>query len=121
MQNGGINSIFMSREPGSNKSVTDIIKIFYNHPSIIKTKGNHQGHFSFSAIEVKDVDKENDKLDASKTILQNDIPVKLSKANRDVFSESIMHNFNEDIYIFSINVMYILHTNNIQHKNENTI
>ena len=50
----------MSGEPGSNKSVTDIIKIFQNHPSIIKTKENHQGHFSFSAIEVKDVDKEND-------------------------------------------------------------
>ena len=46
----------MSAEPVSNKSVTDIIKKFQNHPSITKIKENHQGYFSFSVVEVKDVD-----------------------------------------------------------------
>ena len=36
-------------------------------------------------------------LDASKAIQQNDIPVKIIKVNRDIFSEFIMQNFNESI------------------------
>ena len=58
----------MSEEPVSNESVNDIIKKFQNHPSIIKIKENGQGYFSFSAVEVKDVDREIDSLDASKAI-----------------------------------------------------
>ena len=58
---------------------------------------NHQGHFSFLAVEVEDVDRELDSLDASRVIQQNDIPVKIIKANRGIFSKFIMHNFNEDI------------------------
>ena len=64
--------------------------------SVNKNKGNHQGHFSFSAVEVEDVDREIDSLDASKAIQHNDIPVKIIKANRDI-SEFIMHSFNEGI------------------------
>ena len=50
-----MNSKFFSEEPVSNKSVTDIIKKFQNRLSIIKIKENRQGHFSFSAVEVEDV------------------------------------------------------------------
>ena len=63
----------MSEKPVSNESVNDIRK-FQNHPIIIKIKENHQRHFSFSAVEVK-----------------------MIKANRDIFSGFIMHNFNEGI------------------------
>ena len=87
----------MSEEPVNNESVNDIIMKFQNHPSIIKIKENHQRHFSFSADEVEDVDREIDSLDASQAIQQNDIPVKTIKANRDIFYEFIMHNFNEGI------------------------
>ena len=87
----------MSEEPISNELVNDIIRKFQNHPSIIKIKENHQGHFSFSAIDAEDVDGEIDSLDASKAIQQNDIPVKIIKANRDIFSQFIMHNINEGI------------------------
>ena len=87
----------MFEQPVSNESVTDIIKIFKKHPSIIKIKEKHQGHFSFSAVEVDDVDREIDSLDTSKVIQQNDIPVKIIKANRDIFSGFIMHNFKEGI------------------------
>ena len=86
----------MSAEPVSNESVNDIIRKFQNHSSIIKIKENHHGHFSFSAVEVEDVDREIDSLDASKAIQQNDIPVKKTKANL-FCSELIMHNFNEGI------------------------
>ena len=60
-----------------------------------KIKENHQGHFSFSAVEAEDVDRKIDSLDASKAIQKNDIPN--IKANGDIFSELIMHNFNEGI------------------------
>ena len=86
----------MSEEPVSNESVNDIRK-FQNHPSIIKIKENHRGHFSFSAVEVEDVDREIDSLDASKAIPQNDIPKKIIKASCDIFSEFIIHSFNEGV------------------------
>ena len=98
MENLGISRKLTSEEPVSNESVNDIIRKFQNHPSIIKIKENYQGHFSFSAVEVEDVDREIDSLDASKAIQQNDIPVKIIKANRDIFSEFIMYNFNEGIF-----------------------
>ena len=42
----------MSGEPASNERVNDIIRKFQNHPSITKIKENHQGYFSFPAVEV---------------------------------------------------------------------
>ena len=48
-------------------------------------------------MELKGVHREIDSLDTSKNIQQNHIPLKLIKANRDIFSEFIMHNFNEGI------------------------
>ena len=60
MKNLGINSKFMSEESVSNESVHDVIRIFQNHPSIIKIKENHEGHFSFSAVEVEGIESETD-------------------------------------------------------------
>ena len=68
VKNLGINSKFMSEEPVSNESVNDIIRKFQNHPTIIKIKESHQGYFSFSAVEVEDVDREIDSIDTSKAI-----------------------------------------------------
>ena len=87
----------MSEESVSNESVNAIIIKFQNHPSIIKIKENHQGRFSFSAVEAEDVDREIDSLDVSKAIQQNDILLTITKANRNIFSEFIMHNSNEGI------------------------
>ena len=97
MENLGINSKLISEEPVSNESVNDIIRKFQNHSSIIKIKENHQGHCSFSTIEVEDVDSGINSLNTSEAIQQNYIPVKIVKANRDNFSEFIMQNFNENI------------------------
>ena len=79
----------MSKEPVSKESVTDT-KEFRNHPSIIKIKENHQGHFSFSAVEVEDVDMEIVSLDVSKAIQQNDIPVKIIKAIPGTFFMNLL-------------------------------
>ena len=49
LENVGINDKFISKDPASNEAVT-LIKKFQNHPSIIKVKENHQGHFSFSDV-----------------------------------------------------------------------
>ena len=84
MKNLGINCKFMSEEPVSNELVNDIIGVFQNHPRLIKIMENHQEHFCFSAVEVEDVDREIDSLDASKAIQKSDIPVKTIKANRDI-------------------------------------
>ena len=97
MENLGVNSKFMSEEPVSNESLADMISKFQYHPNMIKIKENHQGHFSFSAVEVEEVDREIDLLDTSKAIQENDIPIKIIKANRDIFSEFIMHNFHDDV------------------------
>ena len=79
----------MSKKPVSKESVTDT-KEFRNHPSIIKIKENHQGHFSFSAVEVEDVDMEIVSLDVSKAIQQNDIPVKIIKAIPGTFFMNLL-------------------------------
>lgn len=70
----------MSEEPVSNESVTDIIRKFHNPQSIIKIKKNRERHFSFSPVELKDVYREIDLLDASKAIQENDISIKIIKA-----------------------------------------
>ena len=54
-ENLGINGKFMSEELVSNESVTEIIKEFQSHSSIIKIKENHQGYFSFSIVKLEDV------------------------------------------------------------------
>ena len=78
----------MTVETVSNKSVTDIIKKFQNHPSIVKIKEKHREHSTFSAVEVEDINRKFDSLDASKAIRQNGIPVKAIKASRgDIFSD----------------------------------
>ena len=97
VENLDINIKFMSEELVSNESVNGIIRKFQSHPSIIKIQENHQGRFSFPAVELEDVDREIDLLDASKAIHQNDIPVRIIKVSGDIFSEFIMHNFNEGI------------------------
>ena len=62
----GLKSKYMSEETASNALVTGIIKKFQDYPSIIKTKENHQEHFSFLAVALKDVNMDINLLDTSK-------------------------------------------------------
>ena len=76
MENVDINSKCMSKEPVSVESVTDIIRKFENHN---KNKGKPSVHFCFLAVELKDVNSENDSSDPSKAIQQNDIPTEIKQ------------------------------------------
>ena len=66
MESLGLKSKYMSEETASNALVTGIIKKFQDYPSIIKTKENHQEHFSFLAVALKDVNMDINLLDKSK-------------------------------------------------------
>ena len=88
----------MSEEPVRNKTVTDTIKKFESHPSIIKIMKNCREIFSFTAFKLHDVNREIDSLDAPKTIQHNGIPVKRIKVNRDIFSKIFMDNFKKIIF-----------------------
>ena len=65
VKNLSINSKYASGEPLNNESVTDIIRKLDDHASPINIKENHQGHFSFFAVELKHVNREIDSLDPS--------------------------------------------------------
>ena len=65
VENLGNYSKYMSEGHVSNELVTDAIKKYQNHPCIRKTNQNHQGHFSFSAVELVHVTWEIDAPDAS--------------------------------------------------------
>ena len=58
----------MSGESVNYESVTNIIRKFKNYASIIKREENHQGHFSFSPTEMKDIYWELGSLDSFKAI-----------------------------------------------------
>ena len=45
----------------------------------MKLKENHLRYFNFSTVEEEDVDSEIASFDASKAILQNDVPVKIKQ------------------------------------------
>ena len=53
--------------------------------------------FSFWSVEVEDVYRKVDSIDAYKVIQKNDIQVKIIKANCDIFYEFITRSFNEVI------------------------
>ena len=58
VENLGFNSKYMSEEAVSDQSVTEITKI-WKWSKYYKIKENHQGRFSFSAIELRDAYWEN--------------------------------------------------------------
>ena len=69
----------MSEQPARDESVTDINMKFENGPNVLKIKENHPGHFNFSAVKLKDVNRTINSLDPSKTIQQDYTPVKIKQ------------------------------------------
>ena len=80
----------------SDENIDSLVDKFKNHPSILKIKQhyNSENKFSFSPVNIDDVEKEIDGLDASKAHQENDIPVKILKENRDIFGDFIKKDFN---------------------------
>ena len=80
----------------NDEDIENVIGKFKNHPSILKIREhyNSSNSFSFTQVNVNDVKKEIDALDASKAHQENDIPVKILKENRDIFADFITKDFN---------------------------
>ena len=75
-----------------------------NHPSILGIKKYTKEkdlYFSFEFVYKPKIPKEINKLDRKKVCQEHDIPVKLVKWNKYIFSHFIYHNFNN--FLFSSN------------------
>ena len=58
-------------------------------------------YFSFEFVDKPKIFKEINKLDEKKTCQEHDIPVKLIKSNKDLFSHFIYHNFSNSLFSFN--------------------
>ena len=55
-------------------------------------------YFSFEYVDKPKISKETNKSGGKKTCQEHDIPVKLIKSNKDLFSHFIYHNFNNSLF-----------------------
>ena len=81
--------------------VFNAIKKYENHPSIKKIKLFMSGKdlkFSFNFETKNKILAEIHNLDKKKACQESDIPVKIIKDNIDIFSEFILHNFNNSSF-----------------------
>ena len=77
------------------------IETFKYHPSILKIKEfmtNKGMSFSFGYTTQEKTYKALQNLDKKKTCQENDIPIKIIKSHKDIFSYFIHHNFNNSVY-----------------------
>ena len=75
---------------------------YENHPSILRIKNfmkENDLNFYFEFVDKPKNFKEINKLDGKKTCQEHDIPVKLIKLNKGLFSHFIYHNFNNSLFI----------------------
>ena len=63
-------------------------------------------NFSFEFVDKTKISKEINKLDGKKTCQEHDIPVKLIKSNKDLFSHFIYLNFNNSLFSSKLQVSY---------------
>ena len=75
------------------------IEKYQNHPSIkvIRENSDTTNNFSFDLINPECISKIINNLDTSKTIQQGDIPTKIIKDNKDLFSYFISASFNNAV------------------------
>ena len=73
------------------------IKRYEKHPSIEKIKNTAHQIFSFQHVSIDKIKKEIMNLDHTKASQENDIPVKLLKANADIICEIIFTDFNNNL------------------------
>ena len=55
-------------------------------------------NFSFEFVNKPKISKEINKSDNKKTCQEHDIPIKLIKWNKDLFSHFMYHNFNNSLF-----------------------
>ena len=83
----------------TNDATLKAILKYRNHPSIIAiwSKCKDKGNFNFIEVDQKQIEKEILKLDVNKASQSPDIPIKVLKENRDIFSNFLCNRFNNSI------------------------
>ena len=79
--------------------VLSAINKYEKHPSILRIKNNmkDKNQFSFTYINSEDFESEIFKLDPSKSVKENDIPIKITKNNSDIIARYLSKDFNRSI------------------------
>ena len=114
-----------------------VLKILKNIPNIksyfklwksseyFKNWKLHEGkdlYFSFEFVDKPKMSKEINELDMKKAFQEHDIPVKLIKSNKDLFSHFINHNFKKSLFSSSfssnLKVADILPTHKKEYKSD---
>ena len=99
VQNLGIDGL--TSTPSDNDAVTirQAIEKYQNHPSIkvIRENIDTTNNFSFKLINPEYISKIINNLDTSKAQQQGDIPTKIIKDNKDLFSYFISASFNNAV------------------------
>ena len=92
---------FESNLPNVEDPILKAIAKYENHPSILRIKNYMKEkdlYFSFEFVDKPKISKEINKLNKKKACQEHDIPVKLIKSNKDLFSHFIYHNFNNSLF-----------------------
>ena len=89
-------------------SISEIVKTYASHPSIIKIKENVKikDKFKFQNITSNEMKVEINKLNSKKSCISNDIPAKILKGNSDIvcdYLSSIYNNCKND-YVYPISL-----------------
>ena len=90
-----------SNLPNVEDPILKAIVKYENHPSILRIKNYMKEkdlYFSFEFVNKPKISKEINKLDEKNACQQHDIPVKLIKSNKDLFSHFLYHNFNNSLF-----------------------
>ena len=91
----------MSNLSNIDNPILKAIAKYENHPNILRIKNYMKEkdlNFSFEFVNKPKISKEINKLDGKKACQEHDIPVKLIKSNKDLFSHFIYHNFNNSLF-----------------------
>ena len=96
------NSRYSNGEPlvsNTNDATLKAILKYRNHLKIIaiRSKCKDKGNFNFIEVDQKQIEKEILKLDVNKASQSSDIPIKVLKENRDIFSNFLCNSFNNSI------------------------
>ena len=92
---------YESNLPNIDHPILKAIAKYENHPSILRIKNYMKEkdlNFSFEFVDKPKISKEINQLNGKKACQEHDIPVKLIKSNKDLFSHFIYHNFNNSLF-----------------------
>ena len=112
--NNIVNKLGVEHLPDDESNLSNIddpilkaIAKYKNHPRILRIKNymtEKDLNFCFEFVEKPKISKEIDKLDRKKPCQEHDIPVKLIKSNKNLFSHFIYHNFNNSLFKFKFSL-----------------